>query len=51
MGDSKHINKIVETIDMLIFSAIEQLKKVRNGINQPRKRYKPTNITKYDFPY
>ena len=27
MGDSEHINEIVETIDMLIVSAIEQLKK------------------------
>ena len=27
MGDSEHINEIVETIDMLIVSAIKQLKK------------------------
>ena len=27
MGDSEHINETVETIDMLIVSAIEQLKK------------------------
>ena len=27
MGDSGHINETVETIDMLIVSAIEQLKK------------------------
>ena len=27
MGDSEHINETVETIDMLIVGAIEQLKK------------------------
>ena len=27
MGDSEHINETVETIDILIVSAIEQLKK------------------------
>ena len=32
MGDSEHINETVETIDMLIVSAIEQLKKARNDL-------------------
>ena len=29
MGDSEHINETAETIDMLIVSATEQLKKKR----------------------
>ena len=32
MGDSEHINETVETIDMLIVSAIEQLKKKKKKI-------------------
>ena len=32
MGDSEHINETLETIDMLIVSAIEQLKKARNNL-------------------
>ena len=32
MGDSEHINETVETIDMLIVSAIEQLEKARNDL-------------------
>ena len=32
MGDSEHINETVETIDMLIVSAIEQLKKKQETI-------------------
>ena len=32
MGDSEHINETVETIDMLIVSAIEQLKKKQKTI-------------------
>ena len=60
MGDSEHINEIVETIDMLTVSAIEQLKKsqersdehaILEYLQKKRKRYKPTNIiTKYSFP-
>ena len=32
MGGSEHINETVETIDMLIVSAIEQLKKKKKKI-------------------
>ena len=32
MGDSEDINETVETIDMLIVTAIEQLKKRRNNL-------------------
>ena len=32
MGDSERINETVETIDMLIVSAIEQLKKKQKTI-------------------
>ena len=32
MGDSEHINETVETIDMLIVSAIEQFKKKQKTI-------------------
>ena len=32
MGDSEHINETVETIDMLIVGAIEQLKKKQKMI-------------------
>ena len=32
MGDSERINETVETIDMLIVSATEQLKKARNDL-------------------
>ena len=32
MGDSEHINETVEAIDMLIVSAIEQLKKKQETI-------------------
>ena len=32
MGDSEHINETAETIDMLIVSATEQLKKARNHL-------------------
>ena len=31
MGDLEHVNETVETIDMLIVSATEQLKKVRDN--------------------
>ena len=42
MGDSEHINEAVETIDMLIVSAIEQLKKARNDLmsTPPSNTYK-----------
>ena len=35
MGDSEHINETVETIDMLIVSAIEQLKKKKDLMSTP----------------
>ena len=59
MGDSEQINQTVETIDMLIFSAIEQLKKSKKRSDehaileslQRKMKHKPTNIiTKYSFP-
>ena len=60
MGDTEHINETVETIDMLIVGAIEQLKKKQKTIwwarhprilTNERKQYKSTNmITKYSFP-
>ena len=34
MGDSEQINETVETIDMLIFSAIEQLKKNKKRFDE-----------------
>ena len=34
MGDSEHINKTGETMDMLIVSAIEQLKKCKKRSNE-----------------
>ena len=59
MGDLEHINETAETIDMLIVSAIEQLKKQETiwWASNPRlftkvkKQYKPTTIiSKYSFP-
>ena len=61
MGDSECINETVETIDMLIVSAIEQLEKqnkkrsdehaILEYLQKKRKQYISTNImTKYIFP-
>ena len=59
MGDSECINETVETIDMLIVSAIEQLKKqnkkrsdehaILEYLQKKRKQYISTNIMK-TFP-
>ena len=59
MEDSEHINETVETIDMLIVSAIEQLKKqnkkrsdehaILEYLQKKRKQYISTNIMK-TFP-
>ena len=59
MGDSECINETVETIDMLIVSAIEQLKKqnkkrsdehaILEYLQKKRKQYISINIMK-TFP-
>ena len=58
MGDSEHINETVETVGMLVVSAIKQLKKSKKRFDEhtildylQKKQYKPTKtITKYSFP-